>query len=152
MFPPGLRHARTDSRSPGATDVGRVDVNGRRVEPVPSERPRRVCSPPPPRFFVPSVKATQEILCSLRAGPVSTTRRRSVNSGQSHRPCLPTTKAVGEYVLVTTCRESHRLAGEKTMWKNPTSYCDCKTIKEKSKITASKQQHEAEMCGSSLAH
>lgn len=107
---------------------------------------------PPPRFFVPSVKATQEILCSLRASPVSTTRRRSVNSGQSHRPCLPTTKTVGEYVLVTTCRESHRLAGEKNNVENPTNYCDCKTIKEKSKITASKQQNEAEMCGSRLAH
>lgn len=34
-----------------------------------------VCVPPAPaRFFVPSVKATQEILCSLRASPVSTTR------------------------------------------------------------------------------
>lgn len=76
-------HARTNSRSPGATGVGCIDVNGRRVEPVPSERPRCVCSP---RFFVPSVKATQEILRSLPASPVSTTRRRSANSGQSHCP------------------------------------------------------------------
>lgn len=63
----------------------------------------------------PSVKATQEILCSLWASPVSTTCHRSVNSGQSHNPCPPSTITVGEFVLVTTHKESNSLS--KRMWK-----------------------------------
>lgn len=56
----------------------------------------------------PFVKATQEILCSLWASPVSTTCHRSVNSGQSHNPCPPSTITVGEFVLVTTHKEKQQ--------------------------------------------
>lgn len=89
-------NARTSSV---ATNIGGMNVNDCGGEPVSGEGPLTVCVL---WFFVPSVKATQKILCSLWASPVSTTRHRSANSGQNQDHYLPSTIIVGEFVSVRT--------------------------------------------------
>lgn len=89
-----------------------------------------VPTPAPAALFPPSKPVRKSSACS---GPVLEAQHVAAQLIQaSHCPCLPTTKTVGEYFMVTTCKESHRPAREKTSWKTkPTFAIGCKTIRRR---------------------